>query len=165
MEGGLLAVEMLSRFNSLDGDLAMPAEIGINLLAPEQRIELFNEQLKLAEQHAAWFTDNNVQLTINIEETIVELILSDSALCQRIGQYPFIAFEMSESFPNLSAGKNNPSVRRLSEMFTLWLDDFGSGKATLTALYDGLFDYVKIDKRFTGSCLPIRGMTWSLTRC
>lgn len=60
----------------------------------------------------------------------------------------FIAFEVSESFPNLSAGKNNPSVRRLSEMFTLWLDDFGSGKATLTALYDGLFDYVKIDKRF-----------------
>ncbi len=148
MEGGLLAVEMLSRFNSLDGDLAMPAEIGINLLTSEQRIELFNEQLKLAEQHAAWFTGNNVQLTINIEETIVELILSDSALCQRIGQYPFIAFEISESFPNLSAGKNNPSVRRLSEMFSLWLDDFGSGKATLTALYDGLFDYVKIDKRF-----------------
>lgn len=77
----------------------------------------------------------------------------------------FIAFEVSESFPNLSAGKNNPSVRRLSEMFTLWLDDFGSGKATLTALYDGLFDYVKIDKRFTGSCLPIRDMTWSSTRC
>lgn len=85
MEGGLLAVEMLSRFNSLDGDLAMPAEIGINLLAPEQRIELFNEQLKLAEQHAAWFTGNNVQLTINIEETIVELILSDSALVKGSG--------------------------------------------------------------------------------
>ncbi|WP_060440069.1 EAL domain-containing protein [Serratia marcescens] len=148
MEGRLLAVEMLSRFNSLDGDLAMPAEIGINLLAPEQRIELFNEQLKLAERNAGWFTGNSVQLTINIEETIVELILSDPALCQWIRQYPFIAFEMSESFPNLSAGKNNPNVQRLSEMFTLWLDDFGSGKATLTALYDGLFDYVKIDKRF-----------------
>jgi len=33
-------------------------------------------------------------------------------------------------------------------MFMLCLDNFGSGQATLTALYDGLFDYVKIDKRF-----------------
>ncbi|MFC3948535.1 EAL domain-containing protein [Serratia entomophila] len=148
MEGRLLAVEILSRFNSLDGDLAMPAEIGINLLSPAQRIELFNEQLMLAQQHAAWFNRHDVLLTINIEEVVVELILSDRQLCQRIRQCPFIAFEISEGFPNLSAGKNNENVSRLSEMFTLWLDDFGSGKATLTALYDGLFDYVKIDKRF-----------------
>ncbi|HEJ8087855.1 EAL domain-containing protein [Serratia liquefaciens] len=148
MEGRLLAVEILNRFNSLDGDLAMPADIGINLLTAEQKIELFNEQLKLAAQNAAWFVENDVLLTLNIEETLVDLILADGQLCDRIRQWPFIAFEISEGFPNLSAGKNNPKILRLSELFSLWLDDFGSGQATLTALYDGLFDYVKIDKRF-----------------
>jgi EAL domain-containing protein (putative c-di-GMP-specific phosphodiesterase class I) len=87
-------------------------------------------------------------LTLNVEEPLVDLILSDDQLCERIRQWSFIAFEISEGFPNLSAGKNNAKIRQLSEMFSLWLDDFGSGQATLTALYDGLFDYVKIDKRF-----------------
>ncbi len=148
MAGKLLAVELLTRFNSLDGDLAMPTEIGMTLLSPEQRIELFNEQMMLAEKHAAWFVECGVLLTINIEETIVDLIVGDPQVRQRLQQWEFIAFEISEGFPNLSAGKNNEKVRLLSENFTLWLDDFGSGKATLTALYDGLFDYVKIDKRF-----------------
>ncbi|WP_454877997.1 EAL domain-containing protein [Serratia inhibens] len=148
MEGRLLAVEILCRFNSLDGDLAMPADIGINLLSASQRIELFHEQLRLAEQHAGWFVEHDVLLTFNIEETLVDVILTDDLLCQRLRQWPFIAFEISEGFPNLSAGKNNTKVSRLSEIFPLWLDNFGSGQATLTALYDGLFDYVKIDKRF-----------------
>ncbi|MNH03127.1 putative anti-FlhC(2)FlhD(4) factor YdiV [compost metagenome] len=148
MEGRLLAVEILCRFNSLDGDLAMPADIGINLLTASQRIELFHEQLRLAEQHAGWFVEHDVLLTFNIEETLVDVILTDDLLRQRLRQWPFIAFEISESFPNLSAGKNNTKVSRLSEIFPLWLDNFGSGQATLTALYDGLFDYVKIDKRF-----------------
>ncbi|AEF45231.1 diguanylate phosphodiesterase [Serratia sp. AS12] len=148
MDGRLLAVEILCRFNSLDGDLAMPADIGITLLTPAQRVELFNEQLRLAEQHASWFIEHDVLLTLNIEETIVDAILADDLLCQRLRQWSFIALEISEAFPNLSAGKNNTKVSRLSEMFTLWLDNFGSGQATLTALYDGLFDYVKIDKHF-----------------
>ncbi|VEA65454.1 Cyclic di-GMP regulator CdgR [Serratia plymuthica] len=148
MDGRLLAVEILCRFNSLDGGLAMPADIGITLLTPAQRIELFNEQLRLAEQHASWFIEHDVLLTLNIEETLVDAILTDDLLCQRLRQWSFIALEISEAFPNLSAGKNNTKVSRLSEMFTLWLDNFGSGQATLNALYDGLFDYVKIDKHF-----------------
>ncbi|VTR57579.1 Cyclic di-GMP regulator CdgR [Serratia fonticola] len=67
---------------------------------------------------------------------------------KRVQQLPFIAFEINEIFPNLSAGKDNVKIRSLSDYFSLWLDGFGSGKATLTALYDGLFDFVKIDKRF-----------------
>ncbi|WP_156292163.1 EAL domain-containing protein [Serratia oryzae] len=148
MGGELLAVEILSRFNSLDGDLAIPMDIGINLLSPEQRIELFNEQMLLAEQQATWFIENDVLLTINIEENVVDLLLGDFVLRRRIQQLPFLTFEISEGFPNLSAGKHNQKIRLLSGYFTLWLDDFGSGKTTLTALYDGLFDYVKIDKRF-----------------
>ena len=119
MTGRLLAVELLTRFTGSGDNLAMPTEIGLRLLTPEQRIELFTDQLTLAEKRR-----------------------------QRVQQLPFIAFEINEIFPNLSAGKDNVKIRSLSDYFSLWLDGFGSGKATLTALYDGLFDFVKIDKRF-----------------
>ena len=148
MEGKLLALDICSRFNSLDGDVAMPMEIGIDLLSPDKRVELFREQLLLVEQQASWFVTHDVLLIISIESTIVDLLLGDSVLRQRIQQWPFIGFEINESFPNLAAGKKNQQIRLLSEYFTLWLGGFGSGKTTLTALYDGLFDFVKVDKRF-----------------
>ncbi|CAI0840510.1 MULTISPECIES: EAL domain-containing protein [Serratia] len=148
MTGRLLAVELLTRFTGSGDNLAMPTEIGLRLLTPEQRIELFTDQLTLAEKHASWFVANGVTLTINIEETVVDWLLGSETRRQRVQQLPFIAFEINESFPNLSAGKDNVKIRSLSDYFSLWLDGFGSGKATLTALYDGLFDFVKIDKRF-----------------
>lgn len=148
MTGRLLAVELLTRFTGSGDNLAMPTEIGLRLLTPEQRIELFNDQLMLAEKQASWFVANEVLLTINIEETVVDWLLGSEERRQRVQQLPFIAFEINESFPNLSAGKDNGKIRLLSSYFSLWLDGFGSGKATLTALYDGLFDVVKIDKRF-----------------
>ncbi|AVJ17429.1 diguanylate phosphodiesterase [Serratia sp. MYb239] len=148
LSGRLLALEIQSRFNSPDGALAMPAEIGVNLLQPAQKAALFYEQLGVIEAYADWFIEHQVLLSINIDATLAALLLQDNQLCQRLRRQPFIVVEISESFPQLSAGKNNATVRRLSELFTLWLDDFGSGQATLTPLYDGLFTYVKIDKRF-----------------
>ncbi|WP_025119755.1 MULTISPECIES: EAL domain-containing protein [unclassified Serratia (in: enterobacteria)] len=148
MTGKLLAVELLTRFTGSGGNLAMPTEIGVRLLSPQQRIELFNDQVTLAEKHAPWFVANGVSLTINVEETVVDWLLGNQDQRLRVQQLAFIAFEINESFPNLSAGKDNGKIRLLSDYFTLWLDGFGSGKATLTALYDGLFDYVKVDKRF-----------------
>lgn len=147
-DGRLLAVEILSRFDSLDGDLAMPTEIGVGLLTPRQRVALFNEQLLLIEQYASWFIEHQVLLSINIEQSVAELIVNDRHVAQRLQRLPFMVLEISEGFPQLSAGKKNVTLCWLSERFTLWLDDFGSGKAPLNALYDGLFDYVKIDRRF-----------------
>ncbi len=43
MTGRLLAVELLTRFTGSGDNLAMPTEIGLRLLTPEQRIELFND--------------------------------------------------------------------------------------------------------------------------
>ncbi|MEB6338102.1 EAL domain-containing protein [Serratia rhizosphaerae] len=146
--GRLLAVEIQSRFNSRDGALAMPAEIGVNLLPSAQRTALFYEQLAVIEACADWFIMHQVLLSINIDDTLAGLLLQDNELRQRLRRQPFIVIEISESFPQLSAGKNNETIRRLSEFFTLWLDDFGSGQATLAPLYDGLFSYVKVDKRF-----------------
>lgn len=146
--GRLLAVDIQSRFNSQDGALAMPTEIGVNLLPAAQKAALFYEQLALIEAWADWFIMHQVLLTINVDEALATLLLQDNELRQRLRRQPFIVIEISESFPRLSDGKNNETIRRLSENFTLWLDDFGSGQATLTPLYDGLFSYVKIDKRF-----------------
>lgn len=148
LTGKLLAVELLSRFNSPSGNLSMSPDILIGLLRREQKAELLMEQITLVEACADWFYQHAISLTINLDEDMVDIILTDINCCRRLQNLGFIAFEISESFPGLSLGRRNVKIAALSRHFPLWLDDFGSGKSNLAALYDGLFTYVKIDKHF-----------------
>ncbi len=43
---------------------------------------------------------------------------------------------------------DDPLLRFLSERFTLWLDDFGSGNAGLMWGLSGMFERVKISHEF-----------------
>ncbi len=79
---------------------------------------------------------------------MVDIILADGHYLQRLQQLDFIEFEISERFPQLFLGKENKRLTTLSRHFRLWLDDLGMGKANMTAMYDGLFTYAKLDKHF-----------------
>ncbi|PPE57651.1 EAL domain-containing protein [Pectobacterium brasiliense] len=61
--------------------------------------------------------------------------------------------EINEFFPQLSQGKENAALLNLSQSVPLWLDNFGSGKATLKPLHDGLVRGVKLDRQFIGQLL------------
>ncbi|MBP2156278.1 EAL domain-containing protein (putative c-di-GMP-specific phosphodiesterase class I) [Erwinia rhapontici] len=43
-------------------------------------------------------------------------------------------------------------LKSLSESYTLWLGDLGSGEANLKALQDNLFESVKIDNNLQRIC-------------
>ncbi|PLR40531.1 diguanylate phosphodiesterase [Chimaeribacter coloradensis] len=148
LQGALLAIELLVRFNSEDHKLSAPTELVLKSLERPQIVALLMEQLAWAEQHAAWFRRAGVPLNLNVGEACARAIVQEPLLRRHLKALPFIHLEIAESYPALSSGKRNPVLSALRRDFTLWLDSFGSGNATLTPLFDGLFDYVKVDKTF-----------------
>ncbi len=95
-----------------------------------------------------WFITHNVLLSINIDFDLASVIVTDQSTRQMLDELPFLRLEIMETFSNLSDGMNNPLLRDLAERYPLWLDDLGSGGATLNAVTANIFEYVKIDKHF-----------------
>ena len=146
VEGKLLAVELICRFSSADNKLVMPTELVLNLLTPQQLLHFLNEQQIWASEHAHWFSDNQVILNISVEEKQVALLLEDENLRNAFSGHTFINFNLSESFPGLSQGRNNSQLVTIKRDFPLWLENFGSGNVTMAPIFDHLFQWVKLDK-------------------
>ncbi|KAA9001226.1 EAL domain-containing protein [Affinibrenneria salicis] len=151
----LLALEMMPRFNSGDGALSIHKEILVPQLSVEQKQTMLLEQLSFIKSNADWFIRNQIILVIKVDQDRVRRIIRDEALRTDINNAPFIQFEINENFPNLSLGKENKNLATLSRYFTLWLDNLGSGKSNLKALYDNLFGYVKIDQNLVREIFSI----------
>ena len=144
--GKLLAVELICRFSSTDSKLVMPTELVLNLLTRQQLLRFLTEQQCWADEHAQWFNDNQVILNIAVEEKQVALLLEDDGLRNALKAHTFIHLNLSESFPRLAEGRNNPQLIALKQHFPLWLDNFGSGNITMAPIFDHLFQWVKLDK-------------------
>lgn len=145
-KGKLLAVELICRFASTDSKLIMPTELVLNLLSTQQLSRFLSEQLAFANEHAHWFEKNQVFLNISIEEKLANIIIDDGSLRDEFKQFSFIHFSINESFPQLSASKNNAQLVALKNNFTLWLDGMGSGNANMAPIFDHIFGWVKLDR-------------------
>ncbi|MEL0577886.1 EAL domain-containing protein [Pectobacterium punjabense] len=153
LDGTLLAVEMISHFNGLAGKLSMPADILLMQLSPRQQYDFVHEQLLFIKEKSAWFIDNHIQLVLKVGRQITEMLMTSDVLRGEIKHLNFVLLEINEFFPHLSQGKENAALLNLSQSVPLWLDNFGSGKATLKPLHDGLVRGVKLDRQFIGQLL------------
>ncbi|MFC3395303.1 EAL domain-containing protein [Brenneria rubrifaciens] len=149
LDGTLLAVEMISRFNSVSGNLSIPSDILSTMLSPGQQYDLIREKINFITNKAVWFFDNNIILVMRIDQELVNIIIKSDTLRNEVKSLSFIQLEINEFFPNLSQGKENAALVSLSNSFSLWLDNFGSGKINLKPLNDGLLSCVKMDHSFT----------------
>ncbi|MEC5319773.1 EAL domain-containing protein [Brenneria populi subsp. brevivirga] len=148
LEGKLLAVEMITRFNSLFGNASILPDIIFSMLTKLQHHDLIKEQISFIKRNAAWFTRNDVLLVLKIDDEIADFLMESDALRNEIDKLLFIALEINELFPNLSQGRANERIVKLSGAFTLWLDNFGSGKINLKPLNDGIVSVVKMEQNF-----------------
>ncbi|MEJ4045806.1 EAL domain-containing protein [Erwinia sp. SLM-02] len=140
-EGKLVAVECLSRFDLS----AVSPEYFFRNVNNSLREAIFIEQLAQAEQHHRWFLENGVFLTINIDDHTLSVIQRED-IADRIEKLSHVHFEVAEYSMSLlnQALANRPFPLNIS----LWLDDFGSGHAGISAIRGYHFNYVKIDKQF-----------------
>lgn len=101
----------------------------------------------MIEQHKAWFLRNHISATINVDDHILTL-LRQKEIKEKIAALTCVHFEVTENAEKLL--NNSLAAWQSPQDTSLWLDDFGSGYAGINAISGYHFDYVKIDKDFSG---------------
>ncbi|WP_421670325.1 EAL domain-containing protein [Rahnella sp. EDr1-12] len=148
-KGKLLGVELLTRIDTggiTESEFDM--EYFIARLTEDSKRSLLLSQLEEVQAKAQFFIEYRLLCSINIDFDMAQIILKDTEVSTLLGALPFVRLEISERFPNLSDGMKNPLLKELSQRYPLWLDDLGAGNANLEALQSGVFECVKVDKRF-----------------
>lgn len=113
---------------------------------PEERLL---DQLLTIEHYADYFQLNGLLCSLTINFQLAKVVIQSTFIQQILSHLPFVRLKLSEDFPNLHDGLNNPLLRELIEQLNiLWLDDLGAGDANLNALQSKMFEAVKLDKQF-----------------
>ncbi|NLU15634.1 MAG: EAL domain-containing protein [Serratia liquefaciens] len=141
--GQLLAVECLSRFTFNSEYAHFSPEQFFRTADSETRIEILLDQVSLIEKYNHWFHDNQVIATLNVDDHSLRS-LANSHFAERISATRCIHFEISENSTRLVKDRvhGDPSLKS----YSFWLDDFGSGYAGFSALYNSQFRFVKLDR-------------------
>ncbi|WP_405425066.1 EAL domain-containing protein [Pantoea stewartii] len=148
--GTLLAMELLSRFH-VSGEkdaVIFPSDLLFRKATSDEKKKLFSHQLDAVEKQAVFFSENNVLCSLNVDVSLAEFICNTPGIKAQLINMPFVRLEISEMFPEMNNSLCNPLLVNLSRDFGLWLDDFGSGYANMSAIHSGLFETVKINKAF-----------------
>ena len=107
------------------------------------------DQLLTIEHYADYFQQHGLLCCVTINFQLARVVTESVFIRQILGQLPFVRFKLTEDFPNLHDGLNNPLLRALVEQLNiLWLDDLGAGDANLHALQSKMFEAVKLDRQF-----------------
>lgn len=109
---------------------------------------LLNQLLTL-EQYADYFSQRGLLCSVSINFQLAKAVVQSPFLQQILSHLPFVRLKVSEDFPNLHDGPDNPILRDLvGQLNILWLDDLGAGDANLNALQSSMFEAVKLDRQF-----------------
>lgn len=146
--GELKAIELLTRFYDSDDNIIRFSDV-IKLLSHKEMNLLFKMQIDTILENKTYLQNNNIISTVNVNETIADYLLSESILLNRISDFNFIHFEISEQFTQHIGSPETSILHRLSCFVPLWLDDVGSGYFNnFDLLMQGFFFAAKIDKNY-----------------
>ncbi len=100
------------------------------------------EQLTWLSQWEAFFADNEVMASVNIDGPSLSLIQHHLPIRSLITRLPWVRFELTEHH----VLPQEEMVAQMPELGPLWLDDFGSGMANFSALTELKYDYIKLSR-------------------
>ncbi|KAF1370208.1 EAL domain-containing protein (putative c-di-GMP-specific phosphodiesterase class I) [Yokenella regensburgei] len=149
-EGRLIAVECLSRLDPLKYGHSTEVEHFFAHASEALRTDILLEQIALVARYQSWFCDNNVMVTLNIDEQTL-MTLDNEFISERVNAIGCLHFEVNEFSRTLT--RHHPTSRALSEKYSFWLDDFGAGFAGFSALAVQPFRFIKTDKCLLWSLL------------
>lgn len=140
-DGSLMAVEVLTVVTHPEhpGQRIAPdryfAEVAVR-----QRIDVIKEQLAALMAKRAFFADNGILASVNVDGPTLLAMRQDSSLMAQIEEIPWLRFELVEHIRL----PQDSSFASLCDFGPLWLDDFGTGMANFSALSEVRYDYIKV---------------------
>jgi len=151
VDGRLTAVELVTQFVHESAPITLPQDLLLPQLDESQQLRLLQSQIGLLEQYRALFETHTVSALIRIDEGMARTLLESELLMRKIKQLPYVRLDITETFPHLRQGRNNPLLQSLRAEFNLSLSYFGAGKSPANAVYDNLFNCISLDKGFIHS--------------
>ena len=146
--GLFVGFELLTRYTSLAGKSRNPFMVIENMPRREKR-DLLYEQLSELSPIVALLEARDLFVSVNIDRDMVTMLEADARLGWLLSTASVIRLEVSEAIDFHQDHEARETLQRLKARgIRLFLDDLGTGFANLEALYTGLFEAVKIDKRF-----------------
>ena len=118
-------------------------------LSTAQREERLIHQLLSLESMADLLRQRQWLCSVTLDFALAQRVTESAFIRHALHHLPFLRLSLSESFPNLHDGSDNPLIRTLSEQLNiLWLSDLGAGYANLNAVQSHIFEAVRLDRRF-----------------
>ena len=154
--GMLVGLEIVVNFVGVSNNVRAPVELILPRLNAADALTLFKEQLALAESCQLFFIQHQLVAWISISPAIVEALISDEELSATVARLTFVELSITENFPDLNLGRDNPQLARLCDRYPIVLANFGAGNITSKAIFDGLFKRVALDKNFVHQRLTSR---------
>ncbi|NIF23022.1 EAL domain-containing protein [Pantoea sp. Acro-835] len=144
----VIGFELLSRFYNQE---AKPYNtiMMVRNLSSEGKRQLLYEQLKTVSSIIDVLEENNLFVSINVDDEMIKILHSDLQLNWMFTMSKVIRLEVSEEIDLTQNLTTLSHMRDLKEKgVSFFLDDLGNGFANLDALHTGIFDAAKIDKNF-----------------
>lgn len=151
VDGRLTAVELVTQFVHESAPITLPQDLLLPQLDESQQLRLLQSQIGLLEQYRVLFESHAVSALIRIDEGMAHTLLKSELLMRKIKQLPYVLLDITETFPQLKQGRNNPLLQSLHTEFNLSLSHFGAGSSPANAVYDNLFNAISLDKAFIHS--------------
>ncbi|WP_349306833.1 EAL domain-containing protein [Pantoea sp. EA-12] len=148
LAGQLTSVELVTQFVHDSAPITLPQDLLLPQLDDAQQLRLLQSQLSLLEKYREFFELHQITALVRIDDSMATMLLESEFLLRKFKQLSFIILDVSETFPQLAKGKAQPLLASLQQEFRLSLSQFGAGKAPATAVYDNLFNVLKLDKVF-----------------
>ncbi|KGD85454.1 MULTISPECIES: cyclic-guanylate-specific phosphodiesterase [Pantoea] len=157
VSGRLLAIELLTAvMHPSEPEKKLSPEAYFAELEIAERLDVVQEQLTLLSQWEAFFADNEVMASVNIDGPSLSLIQHHLPIRSLITRLPWVRFELTEHH----VLPQEEMVAQMPELGPLWLDDFGSGMANFSALTELKYDYIKLSRElFILLCASGEGRT------
>lgn len=108
--GQLIGYELLTRFHREDLPV-LNSKYFIMAMDSEGKRELLTRQLQAIEVRAAWFRDNRLFCTVNVDTLQARLCVFDRDIIQLLDKLEFVRLEISEDFEGLEKGVEHPILK------------------------------------------------------
>ncbi|EFB1944869.1 EAL domain-containing protein [Escherichia coli] len=142
--GKFYGMEMLTHF--YNKNVKLNPQTIINSLDYSAKKSLLKKQLIDVKLMSRFFLKNSAFCSLNIDEEMAHILISDSSLLNLLESIPFLWLEVNERAIRKQP-RQSFAIQKLSEVCRLMMDDFGTGNTSYSALRSDIFSAVKIDKK------------------